>query len=280
MRSAAVLLAFAFLAGCATPASRSAAEPTPESEAGWLWAGAPVALLGRPTGVVFQRAGAVDPSAPAKSVRITARCFGCASTARLEFDAATPAVKYELDPGIAESINASIILPAEGTWTFEPLGGQVAVRSPTSAQPPVVIVRPWSTPLTSDCGARQIENAVARFAQAFNAGRPDDLVQSLNHLVDFSITGVPLPTFATTRRDEVRGYVRTRFLAGETIHPYLVYAASIGANAIELLVYYVRQAPDLPRPTTGYGYRRAAAMSQLFCDDLLLLRFNADLLGD
>jgi len=272
------VLALAILLGCGTPALRPAAVATPESEAGWRWEGAPVALVGRTVGVAFERAGARVVSVPPKSVRITARCADCLSTAPLEFDVTTPAVQYELDPGIAEAIVATVVFPAEGTWSFEPLGGQITVRSPTSTQPPVVVVRPWSTPLTADCGAKQVERAVARFAQAFNSGTPADLAHSLNPLVNFSVTE-PVP-FATKKRDEVGDYVRTRFLAGETIHPYLVYAASIGANAVELLVYYVRKAPDLPTGTSGHSYRRAAAMSQLFCDDLLLLRFNAGTLSD
>lgn len=276
--SVAATLAVAILAGCSTPASRAAAVATPESEAGWRWTGPEVALVGRTSEVVFERTGAVEAIAPAKSVRIKARCADCSPATLLEFDARTPAVKYELDPGIAESISASVVFPAAGIWGFEPFGGQTTVRSPTSTQPPIVIVRPWSVPLTADCGPKQIEKVVTSFAQAFNGGSAVDLAHSLNPLVNFSVTE-PVP-FATKKRDEVGDYVRTRFLAGETIHPYLVYAASIGANAVELLVYYVRQAPDLPSGTRGHSYRRAAAMSQLFCYDLLLLRFNAGVLSD
>ena len=274
------MLAFAILAGCGTPASGPAAVATPENEAGWRWTGPEVALVGRSSAVVFERPGALEAIAPAKSVRIKARCADCSPEARLEFDARTPAVKYELDPGIAESINATVVFPAEGTWTFEPFGGQITVRSPTSTQPPVVVVRPWSQPLTADCGAKQVENAVARFAQAFNSGSPGDLAQSLNPLVDFSMVSEPLPNFVTKKREEVGDYVRTRFIAGETIHPYLVHAASIGDNAIDLMVYFVRNAPDLPSGSKGHSYRRAAAGSRLFCHDLLLLRFNADLFSD
>lgn len=217
---------------------------------------------------------------PSRVSESKARCADCSLATLLELDATTPAVKYELDPGIAESINATVVFPAAGTWTFEPFGGQIAVRSPTSMQPPVVVVRRWSDPLTADCGAKQIENAVARFAQAFNSGSPADLTQALNPLVDFSMQGEPLPTFVTKNRDEVGDYVRTRFLAGETIYPYLVYAASNGDNSIHLAVYFVRNAPDLPRGSKGHRYRRAAAGSRLFCYDLLLLRFNAGLMSD
>jgi hypothetical protein len=276
MRPAAVLLALALLPGCGAPESRSAAGPTPDSAAVWRWAGAPVTLLGRPTGVVFEREGAVEPNAPAKSMHITARCIGCASAAPLEFDVATPAVKYELDPGIAESINATVVFPAEGTWTFEPLRGQLVVRSPTSAQAPLVVVRPWSIPLNADCGPKQIADVFANFANAFNTGSPADLAQSLNHAVDFSISGEPLPPFVTRKREDVADYVLARHAAGETIHPYLVYAATRGDNAVDLAVYFVRTAPDLPS-ASGRSYRYATAGSRLFCYDLLLLRFNADL---
>jgi hypothetical protein len=278
--SVAAVLAAAILAGCGTPATPPAAVATPESEAGWRWTGPEVALVGRSSGVVFERAGAVEAIAPAKRVRIKARCIDCAPATLLEFDAATPAVKYELDPGIAESINATVVFPAAGLWTFEPFGGQITVRSPTSTEPPLVIVRPWSKPLAADCGAQQVEHAVARFAQAFNSGSPGDLVQSLNHVVDFSMHSEPLPNFATKKREEVGNYIRTRFIAGETIHPYLVHAASIGDNAIDLMVYFVRAAPDLPPGSKGHTYRRAAAGSRLFCDDKLLLRFNAGLMSD
>ena len=278
--SVAAVLAAAILAGCSTPAPSPAVVATPESEAMWRWTGPEVALVGRTSAVVFERAGPLEAIAPVKRVRITARCADCSPAASLVFDATTPAVKYELDPGIAESINATVVFPTEGTWTFDPIGGQITVRSPMSTQPPVVIVRPWSTPLTADCGAKQVENAVARLAQAFNSGSPGDLAQSLNPLVDFSMHNEPLPTFATKKRAEVGDYIRTRFMAGETIHPYLVHAASIGDNAIDLMVYFVRNAPDLPSSNSGHSYRRAAAGSRLFCYDLLLLRFNADLLSD
>ena len=277
--SVAVVFALAILAGCSTPAARPVTVATPESGA-WQWAGPEVALVGRSSAVAFERAGAVEAIAPARSVRIKARCANCSAATLLEFDANTPAVKYELDPGIAESISATIVFPAEGTWTFEPFGGQITVRSPTSTKAPVVVVRPWSKPLTADCGAKQVEDAVARFAQAFNTGSPGDLAQSLNPLVDFSMISEPLPSFATKKREEVGGYIRARFIAGETIHPYLVHAASIGDNAIDLMVYFVRNASDLPSGSSGHSYRRAAAGSRLFCDDLLLLRFNASLLSD
>jgi hypothetical protein len=277
--SVAALFALAILVACDTPATRPATAATPQSGA-WQWAGPEVALVGRSSAVVFERAGAVEAIAPPKSVRIKARCADCSPATLLDFDATTPAVKYELDPGIAESINATVVFPAAGIWIFEPFGGQIIVRSPNSTQPPIVIVRPWSKPLTADCGAKQVENAVARFAQAFNSGSPGGLAQSLNPLVDFSMISEPLPSFATKKREEVGDYIRARFIAGETIHPYLVYAASIGDNAIDLMVYFVRNAPDLPPGSLGHSYRRAAAGSRIFCDDLLLLRFNAGLFSD
>lgn len=274
------LVSVLVVTGVSVEALRTGGErPTPETDA-WRWAGPEVALAGRTSGVIFERAGPVVTNAPAKTMRIRARCVGCASAALLEFDAVTPAVRYELNPGIAESINASVVFPAEGTWSFEPFGGQIIVRSPTSTQPPVVVVSPGSQAFTADCGTTQIENAVARYAQAFNAGRPSDLAQSLNPAVDFSVSGQPLATFAAKTRDAVGDYIRTRYLAGETIYPYVVYAHSIGANAVDVLVYFVRMAPDLPSSSGGYGYRRAAAVSQLFCDDRLLLRFHAGLLSD
>ena len=279
--SVAAVLAFAFLVGCGTPASPLAPIATPRNEAGWRWTGPEVALVGRTSAVVFERAGAVDVHALAKRVRMKAQCADCASATQFEFDAATPAVRYELDPGIAESINATVVFPAEGTWSFEPFGGRITVRSPTSTNPPVVVVRPWSKPLTADCGAKHVENAVASLAQAFNSGSPAGLMQALNPVVDFSMHSEPLPTFISKDRDEVGIYLQARFLAGETIHPYLVYAASNGDNSIHLAVYFVRNAPDLPSGSKGHSYRRAVAGSRLFCyDGLLLLRFNADLLSD
>jgi len=278
--SVAAVLAVAILAGCGTPEPRPAAVATPEGEGGWRFTGTEVALVGRSTPVPFERAGVQDVNAPSRTVRLKARCAACSSTASIEFVAAAPKIPYELDPGIAEAIVGSIVFPAEGIWSFEPFGGQISVRSPTSTQPPLVVVRPWSKPLTADCGAKHVENAVARFAQAFNSGRPGDLAQALNPVVDFSMHSEPLPTFVTKERDEVGDYIRSRFLAGETIHPYLVYAASNGDNSIHLAVYFVRNAPDLPSGSKGHSYRRAVAGSRLFCYDLLLLRFNADLLSD
>jgi hypothetical protein len=278
--SVTALFALAIVAGCGTPDPRPAAVATPESEGGWRWTGTEVALVGRSTAVPFEREGVPDVTVPSRTVRMKARCVACSSTAPIEFVAAPPTIPYELDPGIAEAIVGSVVFPAEGIWSFEPFGGQITVRSPTSTQPPLVVVRPWSNPLTADCGAKHVENAVARFAQAFNSGRPGDLAQALNPLVDFSMHSEPLPMFVTKERDRVGDFIRTRFLAGETIHPYLVYAASNGDNSIHLVVYFVRNAPDLPSGSKGHSYRRAAAGSRLFCDDLLLLRFNADLLSD
>ncbi|HEV8670608.1 MAG TPA: hypothetical protein VGS01_07715 [Candidatus Limnocylindria bacterium] len=213
----------------------------------------------------------------AKTIRVEARCVGCSSATRLAVDLTSPVPRYELDPGVAEAIVGTVVFPIEGVWRIEPLGGEVIVRSPTSTQPPVVVVRPWSVPLAADCGPRQIETALARFARGFNAANPTELAQALNQQVDFSMTGEPLPTFATHARDEVVSYARARTLAGEKVYPYLVYAASIGDSAVDLIVYFVRQAPDIP---SVRGYRTAAAGSRLVCSDLLLLRFNAGTLKD
>jgi hypothetical protein len=65
--------------------------------------------------VVFEDAGQVEAVAPAKRVRIKARCADCSPAALLELHATTPAVKYGLEPGSAESINTTVVFPAEGT---------------------------------------------------------------------------------------------------------------------------------------------------------------------
>ena len=278
MRISVFVFVVAALAGCGAPPAGSVAAATAESEAGWRFAGGDAALVGRSSGIAFERPGPRPVTAKNTTARIKAHCGGCPSPASFEFDAASPAVPYELDAGIAESIVASVVFPAEGIWNFEPLGGQITVREPTSTKPPVVVVRPWSVALTPDCGPKQIEDVFTRFAQAFNGGSPGALAQALNPLVDFSMTGAPLSTFATRNRSDVGDYVRMRSLAGETIHPYLVYAASIGDNAVDLAVYFVRKAADLP--SAGGGYRRAFAGARLNCADLLLLRFNADLMRD
>jgi hypothetical protein len=66
-------------------------------------------------------------------------------------------------------------------------------------------------------------------------------------------------------------------MAGERVYPYLVYAASVGDDAIDLSLYLVRQASDL---SSALGDRRAFAGSRLWCSDLLLLRFNTQLMND
>jgi len=280
MRISVFVFVVAALAGCGAPPAGSVAAATAESEAGWRFAGgdAALVLVGRSSGIAFERPGPRAVTAKQQTVRIKAHCGGCPSPASFEFDAASPAVPYELDAGIAESIVASVVFPAEGISNFEPLGGQITVREPTSTKPPVVVVRPWSVALTPDCGPKQIEGVFTRLAQAFNGGSPSALAQALNPLVDFSMTGAPLSKFATHNRSDVGEYVRMRSLAGETICPYLVYASSIGDNAVDLAVYFVRKAADLP--SAGSGYRRAFAGTRLSCADLLLLRFNADLMRD
>jgi hypothetical protein len=79
----------------------------------------------------------------------------------------------------------------------------------------------------------------------------------------------------TSARDAVVAFARTRSAAGERLYPDLVYAAGAGDGAVDLGIYLVRQAPDLPSPL---GYRTAFAGSRLQCADLLLRRFNADLI--
>jgi len=234
--------------------------------------------VGRLSGLPFERDGAPPTKPVATSIRIEARCVSCASPARVEFDAVSPGTAYELNAGVAEAVVAKATFPVEGLWRFDPVGGELRVRSPTSTESPVVVVRPWSVPLPANCGPRQIGDVVARFARAFNSDIPTDLALSLNPFVDFSMTGEPLKKFVSQKLDDVGDYARARFVAGETIHAYLVYAASTTAdNAVDLAVYFVRKTPDLP---SSSGYRRAFAGSRLSCDDLLLLRFNADLLPD
>jgi hypothetical protein len=265
------------LAACSAPAAAPGTLATEANGDHWRWAGSPVALVGRPTGLAFERDGPPVSNAASKTIRVEARCVGCSSATRLELDLTSPVPRYELDPGVAEAIVGTAVFPTEGVWRIEPLGGELIVRSPTSTQPPVVVVRPWSVPLAADCGPKQIEGAVASFARGFNAASSTELAQALSDQVDFSMTGDPLPTFATHARDEVVNYARARSLAGEQVYPYLVYAASIGDNAVDLIVYFVRQAPDIP---SVRGYRTAAAGSRLLCSDLLLLRFNAGTLKD
>ena len=171
MRISVFVFVVAALAGCGAPPAGSVAAATAESEAGWRFAGGDAALVGRSSGIAFERPGPRPVTAKNTTVRIKAHCGGCPSPASFEFDAASPAVPYELDAGIAESIVASVVFPAEGIWNFEPLGGQITVREPTSTKPPVVVVRPWSVALTPDCGPKQIEDVFTRFAQAFNGGR-------------------------------------------------------------------------------------------------------------
>lgn len=271
-----VLLVLA-LAACGAPASAPGNLASPANNDNWRWAGPPVALAGRPSGLAYERDGPLVGTTGSKNIRIKATCVGCASAASVDIDLRSPIPRYELDPGVAEAIVGTAVFPVEGLWRFEPLGGELIVRSPTSTKPPVVVVRQWSVPLTAECGAKQIENALANFARGFNTASSTELALALNHQVSFSIAGEPLSAFATHARDEVVNYARARNLAGERVYPYLVYAASIGDNAVDLIVYFVRQAPDLPSVS---GYRTAAAGSRLFCSDLLLLRFNADTLND
>ena len=97
-------------------------------------------------------------------------------------------------------------------------------------------MQPWSFPLTGECGRKQIDNAMASLARGFNAASSAQLAQALNHQVDFSMTGEPLPTFATHSRDEVLNYARARTTAGESVYPYLVYAASVGTKSARIIV--------------------------------------------
>lgn len=275
-----LLLTVALLAGCGLPAAAPGPVATPAGADQWRLAGPPVALVGRPTGVVFERDGVPVGNLAATAIRVEARCISCSPTVRLAFEAKTPDPRYELDPGVAEAISGIAEFPMEGLWRFEPVGGELIVRSPTSTEPPVVVVRPASVPLSATCGPKQVEQVVATFARGFNAASAVELAQALNRLVDFSMTGEPLPTFSTHTRDDVVNYASERTRAGERVYPYLVYAASIGDNAVDLSVYFVRNAPDLPTGSRGFSYRRAFAGSRLFCSDLLLLRFNAALLDD
>lgn len=276
MRTLVVLFAAGLFSGCVTTAAAPGSAATPAAV--WKWAGAEVAIVGRPAGVVFEREGAPMTAGSPRRERLTARCLSCVPIAHIEFEATTPVVPYELNAGIAEVITAQVVFPAEGTWAFEPFAGQITARAATSSQPAVVIVRPWSAPLSADCGPPQIERAVTSLAQAFNTGDPSGLGRALNPGVDFSITAAPLAPFVTQKRDEVGDHIRARFLAGERIYPYLVYAGAVGNSAVDLAIYFVRIAPDLP--PSASGYRRAFAGSRLSCSDLLLARFNADLLRD
>lgn len=241
----------------------------------WRWAGPPVTLTGHMTTLVFERVGIPSGNATSRTIRIDARCVDCPATARLQFDATTPGRQYQRNPDVAEAVMARVDFPAEGTWTFAPIGLELDVRAPTSTRPPVVVLR-GSVPLPANCGSNEIRTVIARFSQAFNAANPTDLAELLDQHVDFSMTGPPLPKFVTQQRDEVSGYARSRTAAGERIYPYLVYAATYRGSPVDVGVYFVRHAPDLPGPD---GYQRAYAGSLLRCEDLRLLRFNAGPVG-
>lgn len=109
----------------------------------------------------------------------------------------TPAVAYELNAGIAETITAQVVFPVEGTWTFEPFGGQIPVRAADSTLPPVLIVRPSSASLAPNCGPAQIKAAITSLTRAFNAGDLEQLASALQPSADFSMSGAPLGPFAT-----------------------------------------------------------------------------------
>jgi hypothetical protein len=272
----AAVLALALTVGaCGSPALNGASAPPAE---GWYWAGPPVALVGRPANVAFERHGS-PTTAQSRTIHIDARCVDCDSAAPLSFDVTSPVPRYELDQGVAEAIGAIITFPTEGRWHFEPFGGELVVRSPTSAAAPVVVVQPGSPPLSSTCGETQIQQAVTHLQRGFNQASASDLGQALSPEVDFSMSGGPLPQFTTHARDDVLAYARSRTLVGERLYPYLVFAGAASGNgtAVDLAIYLVRQAPDLPSPR---GYRRVFAGSRLSCPDALLLRFNAALLND
>jgi hypothetical protein len=276
MRPIALLLALALGAACA-PVTDAPGAAVPDAERWRLGAGAhPAAIVGLPAGIVFDREGVPVPNAPPRTVRIKARCLNCPSGIGLEFDARTPEPPWELDPGIAEAIRSFVVFPHTGTWIFEPVGVQLLVRSPTSTDPPVVAVRPWSGPMPPGCEVDRIADVLVRLAQAYQAG--GELAKVLDPLVSFSMSGPPQPTFRTRSRDAVVKYVHRRSSVGERVYPYVVYAADTGANAVELAVYFVRAAPDLPNARDGF--RQAVAGARMHCADGLLLRFNADLLGD
>lgn len=272
------LLALAFLVSCSAPPGVPGVVASPAADEQWRLAGPHVALLGRPTGVAFERDGPVVATIEPRSIRVEARCVNCTPEARLEIDLASPVPPYELGPGVAEAIVArGIVFPAEGEWTFEPLGSGLRVRSPTSTEPPVVILTNGSAQLAADCGTSEVATVVADLARAFNEADAAGLARVLREPTDFSMTGEPLETFATHSRDEVASYALARTSAGQRWYPYLVQAGAHVDNSIDLAVYLVRQAPDLP---SANGYRRVFAGSRLACRDLRLVRFNAAVLSD
>ena len=216
VRLTTALLALALLSGCGAAGSQPIKTNSPETA--WRWAGAEVAIVGRPASIAFERTGARVVGSP-KRERVTARCTTCVAAAPMQFEVTTPAGAYELDAGIAEIVTAQVVFPVEGTWTFEPLGGQIQVRAGDSTLPPVVVVRRWSAPLAPSCGPAQIEAAISSLTRAFNAGDPSHLATAVSPSVDFSISGAPLGQFVTRMRNEVGDYIRNRHLVGRADLP-------------------------------------------------------------
>lgn len=276
MLSGIALLSLFFFVACAGVIEWRDKGLRSDLDDGWRWIGTPVALVGRPVSVSFYRHGTPPITPQQRTVDIVVKCADCAPLAQLDVRLVSRPAS-ELEPGHAEGITARVSFPAEGRWVFEPLGGELIVRSPTSTEPPVVVVADGSAQLRPGCGTSEVAQVVANFASAFNAADPAQLAQIFREQTDFSMTGEPLEKFVTQGRDAVAEHARARTLAGERLFPYFVQAGANADNSVDLGVYLVRQAPELPSVN---GYRRVFAGSRLSCADLHLLRFNADVLDD
>jgi hypothetical protein len=219
-------------------------------------------------------ASRVATAAP-RSLGIELHCAGCSvSPLKAQLQPALPA---ETDPDVVEVLaSGEVTFPAPGTWTLEPLGVDIHVRSPTSNDPPLVEIRSWSQPLPSGCSASSIAAAVSALASGANRGEGDALAQVLASDIDLSLAGGSLPTMTAHGRSDAIALLSARQKAGERLYPFLVYAASgpqTGSGLVDLAISVIRDAPDLGTQ------RLALAGSALRCTDGMFLRFNAAVTG-
>lgn len=257
------------------PQAMAPARVSDDPHADWQWVGTSVTLVGRMVNVAFYRSRSPTWRAQPAAVRLEANCATCAQPQRMMIDLTSQA-SSDLDPGL-EGIAAQVAFPAEGRWVFAPLRGELIVRSPTSTEPPVVVLTKGTAPPERGCGIKEISEAVAKFARAFNEGDADGLTSALTDPTDFSLTQQPLEKFVATSRGAVIDYARSRSSMGDGLFPYLVQAGPHAAGYVDLAIYSARRAVDLPGSA---GYKRMLAGSRLACADLRLIRFNAGLLSD
>jgi hypothetical protein len=214
-----------------------------------------------PSATVSDPRPIVNRAVTADSIALTARCVGCNAPVLN-----TVATRYEVrgpndvaHVGATAAFGATLTFPVPGVWQLDPFGNTIEVRAISAFEPPLVHLRPYSTPLPADCGREQVAELMKRFENAYNTGDAALLAGVGQSAFDFSIAGGVAPVIVQGRDAFVTAAV-ARHAIGERIEFTLAYVAA-DKGRLGVAFEAIRTAPDLP-----LGRQVLSGKSSMWCE--------------